>query len=724
MLKSSSFSVPHLPGRSGISQVAAGIFFLFTGLMHGILDTNRDGISDIWSAMNLGVTPDNSDPDQDGFSSFEEMIAGTDPRDASSFLAIEKITSDETQVFIHWDSVAGKSYRVERINSNGTWSSVFNLFPEPLSRKRKLRLPQELGTAIIRITAKDVDVDRDSLTGWEEAQLGWSDLDFMSASRETGESDILALYRQMESTEGRPLPGVISPLRISRPNRADAYRFLMMSSFGPTNDLSTDLSQKGFSVWVDDQLAIPQTKSTELLFQNGYSDFEDPTTTDAWRQTWWRLLHQAPDQLRQRIAYALSQILVVRFVGGELVGQSPEIQSHYYDFFISHADRSYRELLEEVTYSPTMGWYLSHLRNRKANPEINRFPDENFAREIMQLFTVGLWELESDGTRKTDEEGNFIPTYDNTTISETARILTGMSFSTTLRGASRTTWFFDAGLPPHDWNNPMRFFPEEHDQGAKTIIRDVEIPAGMDGDDELEILLDTLCEHPSSAPFLSRLLIQRFTASNPSPEYIQRVSSVWQETGGRIDHVVRAILLDPDVLFPNPLDDTAGKLREPLICFTHFSRTFGYTHQNPDQWRFEYHKFRNIFGQYGMQAPSVFNFYLPDFSPSGEMADRSLYSPESQLMQADRLLQISNRYRTAIELGYNLITTDFSHLHPLAHSPGLLVTQLDIILTGGRLESADHLAIVAAVQTTLALEKRVEIAIHAITHSPAFTVIR
>jgi len=721
ILQSINFPRKQLNRRCPIAGVLCAIIFVSASNLQAILDYTGEGVSELWKVENQGVASDEGDEDGDGFSNYDEMLAGTNPRDDQDRLEL-RLASDpgDDGVSFRWESVGGKVYTIEKLEpETGHWLEHLKLFPEVISRPRSIPVPPLLEKGFFRLTVRDVDVDGDGLTAWEEVRLGTSDFDMMSGSREEGisKTDYARLVGLLEKPEGVDLIGGRTlPQRL--PNENEAARFLMKSSFGPTDDSIGVVAHRGWSGWIDDQFAMPNTKSAEMLARNGFEGL-----TDAWRYAWWRLINTAPDQLRQRMAYALGQILVVDFSSGTVVGANPELQAHYYDFFMGTADRTYRDILEDVAYSPVMGWYLSHLKNRKADPEINRFPDENFAREIMQLFTVGLWELEIDGTRKLDESGNQIPTYDNNEITEMARVFTGMSYSTTNKGANPATWFFNGGLPPEDWQNRMRFFEEEHDDGAKTILGGVEIPAGQSGDKDVRIALDTLCAYPSSAPFLSHLLIQRFTSSNPTPDYIRRVAGVWVESGGNLDQVLRAILLDPEVLFELS-GDTSGKLREPILKFSHFSRAFRFSPPDSSSWSFEFQNLQGVLGQYGMLAPSVFNFYLPDFSPQGEIRERGLTSPESEILTFSNVIGTNNHYLGSILRGYNNIVGDYSALGILADDVPAGVDYLNRIMTGGRLTPANYQRIVEVVTQPRILSARIETAVHLITQCPEFSVIK
>ena len=278
---------------------------------------------------------------------------------------------------------------------------------------------------------------------------------------------------------------------------------------------------------------------------------------------WWKISATAPDQLRQRVAFALSEIFVTSDVASSLANQ-PEALANYYDMLAADAFGNFRQLLQDVTLSPVMGNYLNMLRNAPANAAKGTSADENYAREVMQLFTIGLNLLNPDGSLQLDGTGQPIPTYTQATIVQTANVLTGWSYFSTAAKPS-----FTGGAA--DWYNPMMLYPAYHDNTQKVIVGNVVVPANEGGAADLKLELDTLFNHQNTGPFICRELIQRLVTSNPSPGYIYRVAQVFAHdsngTRGNLNAVVKAILLDPEARADSLLTNAGyGKLKEPLLA--------------------------------------------------------------------------------------------------------------------------------------------------------------
>ncbi len=492
----------------------------FPSVLFGVIDFNGNGVSEIWELQYKGTVADDFDSDKDGSSNRAEGIAGTDPRDPESVLALEHPVLDGPEVRFSWSAEAGKSYRLERWDpaANG-WSEAASILPLSISAIQTVTLDR-LDGGVFRLVSADIDMDGDGLSAWEEILIGTSD-ESAAGVDGSGEGDFVTALRALESEEGVVLSNG-TQLDRRLPSEKEAARFLLKASFGPTDESIEEVVSMGLTGWIDNQATIPTTRLQTSIARNAL-----PINSSRGRDGWWRSANIAPDQLRQRVAYALSQILVVNFQGGSVIGDNYLIQARYYDIFTTGAFGSYRDALEKVTYNPAMGFYLSHLNNRKSDDPVSptRFPDENFAREIMQLFTIGLWELNLDGSRKLDQEGNFIPTYGNQTITEMAKVFTGMSHSTTNNGRAATS-FYDVARG-NDYLYDMKVWDEEHETGPKSIVNGVQLDGSQTGEEEVQAALDALLEHPSLPPFLSRLLIQRFTSSNPSAAYLARVSRVW-----------------------------------------------------------------------------------------------------------------------------------------------------------------------------------------------------
>ena len=479
-----------------------------------------------------------------------------------------------------------------------------------------------------------------------------------------------------------------------------ASMFLHRATFGPTLDdidaLAQQMKQKGVrracGDWIDDQMALPPTLHadvlTTMLQEQGYTGDESFAFTRFKHTAWWDTTLRAPDQLRQRMAWALSQILVINedpfpsisFGNGRPNGQRlPRYVgvSQFYDLMVSHAFGNYRDLLHDVTYSPIMGVYLSHLRNRKSDG--NRFPDENYAREIMQLFTIGLYELKLDGRSKKTLQGQLIPTYDNETIKSFARIFTGLTHPPSVDNNYNT---FRSG---NDWTLPMVMYQPEHDTEPKLLLNnDTVNDSTSDGDTEIAAALDNLMAHDNIAPFIAYRLIQRLVKSNPSKGYVRRVARKFNNNGsgvkGDLGAVIKAILLDaeawrsvrvrqyrnPDRLEVSPRGTEYSRLREPVLRYTHLIRTATPTTDDPSG-RFLLRSTKSVWTQEPYNSPGVFNFWLPDYQPPGELigfqpsrriANGNLVAPEFQMKTAVSSNALLQRYNSdlwgrEISTGYN-----------------------------------------------------------------------
>ena len=489
-------------------------------------------------------------------------------------------------------------------------------------------------------------------------------------------------------------------------NDIRAAQFLSKATFGPDqesiDELSARISQIGYRravrEWIDNQFALPASSqfdtSREIIAQDGRVHNEQGVSVSLYRyQAWWHNAIRGEDQLRQRVAWALSQIFVISdIVGtfnndddrdkgdGERTIADWEGMGQYYDMLASHADGNYRDLLEDVTLHPNMGLYLSSVRNRKANLGLGRFPDENYAREIMQLFSVGLYHLEVDGRLKLDSSGNLIPTYDNSGIRELARVFTGFRYA---HNTNTTSLFTGTNL-----GDPMQMLALEHDNNfnysedpnapnSKTILGVTLSPLASPLTNEAAMAegreaLDVIADHPNVAPFISRRLIQRLVKSNPSRAYIRRVSRVFNDNGrgerGDMKAVITAILTDSElyrgqrlVRKSNPLrveviarGTEYSRLKEPINRVTSLIRAMRPTTSNPDGYFMLSHSIRDDIGQLPFRAPSVFNFYLPDYQPpglAGVVPSRrnpyeALYAPEFEVLTAVTGNRTLNRFKT------------------------------------------------------------------------------
>ncbi|HCS26384.1 MAG TPA: hypothetical protein DIW43_02955 [Spongiibacteraceae bacterium] len=482
-----------------------------------------------------------------------------------------------------------------------------------------------------------------------------------------------------DSSDSGSNPLAATPIPTDQPadvtaSYADAFRLLRQATFGPDESSLQRARALGIERWIDEQIVMPSAYTSnsdgrlshlQMLEQMattvepGLDWFRDSSEggayffgdvsgfTDVYQTSvWFANALDAPDQLRQRVAYALSQIMVVSHSEFPLERRA-EALAHYYDILAKHAFGNFRDLISEVSRSPAMGIYLSHQGNRKGNPSRNTLPDENFARELMQLFTIGLYELNLDGSGKTDSQGNLIPSYNQTDIEELSRVMTGWDLQFNDRyGASNQT----QGSFVHF----MEFNDEEHDFEAKQVLG-ADIPAGLTAGRDLELALDILFRHGNTAPFISKHLIQRLVTSNPSEHYVERVARVFVDNGegvrGDLGAVVRAILLDEEARsVDTALTARFGKASEPLLAYTSLLRAFDV--QPLDGWSkgvnseegetpvpvtgLYYFRAERELGQGALRSPSVFNFYSPDFVPQDDfynngVGGQPLVLPEMQL---------------------------------------------------------------------------------------------
>ncbi len=506
-------------------------------------------------------------------------------------------------------------------------------------------------------------------------------------------------------------------------NQVRAAQFLAKATFGPTettiDELATRIGQIGYrqacEEWIDTQFALPATSHQQTAYDILAVDGRPINQVGGLSyanyrvQTWWHVALTAEDQLRQRVAWSLSQIFAVGDSGqGFNAGNQYNIPdnggqaiplwaglANYYDKFVTYADGNYRDLLGEVTYHGNMGVWLSSIGNQKAlkqNGEITRFPDENYAREIMQLFSVGLYELHDDGRLKQDASGNLIPTYTNDGITELARVFTGFQYS----DGNNNDNDIRIGGSARNWGEPMVVYGNRHDNNknynedpnppaSKTVfgITLPPLPANYDSlgnaaknaaaKAEVEAALDVIAGHDNVGPFISRRLIQRMVKSNPSRAYIKRVTTKWNDNGngerGDLKAVIKAILLDPELLRGQTTRRvnnggelsvdvvTRGteysRLREPVLRVTAAIRAL----RPSSDWDGGYMMLTNTINNEAKQGPyktpTVFNFYLPDYqnvdlvnyTPSRRLPYAEVFNPEFQILDASSAISVADRFK-------------------------------------------------------------------------------
>ena len=457
---------------------------------------------------------------------------------------------------------------------------------------------------------------------------------------------------------------------------------------------------------------------------------------------WWDNVNKAPDQMRYKIAHALSQILVVS-MNSDLRDHG-EAVADYYDIFIRNAFGNFKDILREVTYHPAMGYYLSHLNNPKSDPENNQHPDQNFAREIMQLFTIGLYELNLDGTRKLDNSGQPIPTYDNNDIAELAKVFTGMGGGD-LNNKVKLIYpnlriDFGYGLYTINRTIPMYMWDEHHEPGPKTIVGGYTIPAGQSGRKDVEDALNHLFNHPNVGPFIAHRMIQRLITSNPTPQYIERVASVFNDNGqgirGDMKALMKAILLDPEARNCETLTQPYhGQLREPIMRYTHVLRAIRKDSPTGNYWKDPLSTLE-LMKQTPMGAPTVFNFYKTDFQPLGAIQAAGLVAPEFQILDSETAIGYVNQtlswsfYELAMydwEDNTENVEFIFDELADISEDAEKLINRLDILFTYGQMTDPTRTVIRQALKNLaypVGKDLRAKMAIYLTLISPDYTILK
>ncbi len=514
-----------------------------------------------------------------------------------------------------------------------------------------------------------------------------------------------------EPTSPSPLPGPAptptptpAPLPVpvaEKPGtRDDAARFLTQATFGPTDADIDRLMTLGYSAWIDEQLALPAAS------HRGHWEARDAgikaanpaqsAGVDQVYESFWKQAVTGPDQLRQRVAFALSQIMVISLADGS-VDDHPRAVAAWLDMLGTQGLGSYRNLLESVSLHPMMGIYLSHLRNQKADPRSGRVPDENYAREVMQLFSIGLVELNEDGSARTSN-GFPLDTYAPADISGLAQVFTGWSWTC-------PDWpdnnCFSRGVANNS-SDPDRSFksmlgyPQYHSNEEKRFLG-VTVAAQTLADPQasLKVALDTLAAHPNVGPFIGRQLIQRLVTSNPSPVYVRDVARAFANNGsgvrGDMKAVIKAVLMHPQA---RQRLDSAGKVREPVLRLSAYLRAFAHR-SDSGFWRVgNTDNPSSSLGQTALRAPSVFNFYRPGYVPPGTAAAaRGLQVPEMQLAHETSVAGYVNYMRDAVASGVGQsngaplnrrdLQPDLSVELGLATDPNALVERVATRLTHG-----------------------------------------
>ncbi|MBX2882110.1 MAG: DUF1800 domain-containing protein [Granulosicoccus sp.] len=468
-----------------------------------------------------------------------------------------------------------------------------------------------------------------------------------------------------------------TPAQVAAKN--NAKRFLDQATYGPTLEDIDKVVNTGVEAWVDEQLQMPPTlmlPAMRSIKNHRWNEYVN---------LWWRNSITADDQLRQRVAFALSEIFVISARDG--LSEEQLGLSNYYDILVRNAFGNYRALLQEVTLNPIMGAYLSMKGNHKPDPEQNIRPDENYARELLQLFSIGLVQLNTDGSVITDASGTPVPTYDQDIVEAFAHVFTGWNFS----NADHFLW-----PSTTDYLNPMVAYPRYHATRPKTLLNGTVLPKGQTPEQDLDQALDNIFAHPNVGPFISRQLIQKLVTSNPSPQYIEDVATVFNSNAdgirGDLGSVIRAILLHDEARNGHTYNPTTfGKLKEPVLRVTALWRAFK---PGSIPASFNYSWVGTELGQSPLNSPSVFNFFTPFFSQPGEIQDRGLVSPEFEILDETSIITLTNRMLANSIWSHNYQYESDEHRIALnidlevaleEQNRERLLSHLDTLLLGGRM---------------------------------------
>lgn len=508
------------------------------------------------------------------------------------------------------------------------------------------------------------------------------------------------------------------------PTAAEAARFLNQSTFGPTNALLTQVQVRdGFNVFLTQQFTVPPTPTVPRVDAAVAAlPTDSGPSNPQFQEAWWYTIVTAPDQLRQRVAFALSEIFVISAQNSGMY-EHPEAMATYWDMLARDAFGNFRQLLEDVTLNPGMGDYLDMVHNDKPNPRRNTEPNENYAREVMQLFTIGVWKLNLDGTQQLDTNRQPIPSYDQDVVEGYAHVFTGWYWAQ----SGTPTWNY----VPANYRAPMMAFPDHHDVGQKLLLNGVTLPANQTQDVDLRQALDLLFNHPNVGPFIARQLIQRLVTSNPSPAYISRVAAKFNDNGahvrGDLSAVVRAILLDSEARSSSlTTQDNYGHEREPIIRLANLYRAFN---ASAASGKFIVGNQTSTFGQAALYAPSVFNFFAPNYSQSGAIEQAGLVSPEFQITTDTTVITTANRMRSTVyaqpsSTNPDVLVLDLSSVAALASNPTALVDSLNNLLMGGEMSAEMRTIVINAVTQISAANtlERAQTAVHLLVTSPEFVI--
>jgi len=561
-------------------------------------------------------------------------------------------------------------------------------------------------------------------------------------------TDMLAngLYRSIYQVPAQ-LPHA-SPLPCSAMTDADIARFLEQASFGPTDASIADVKARGLAGWITYQMSLPKTgypaastggnwpyypesAPSSCKYDGNSSDTASLCARDNYslydvQSQFFANAIAAPDQLRQRVAFALSQILVISGTNSPLA--KPYAFVPYQNILLDNAFGNYETLLTNVTLSPAMGLYLDMANNPKSTSATQQ-PNENYARELMQLFSIGLYKLNQDGSQQLDANGNPIPTYDESVIQGFAKAFTGWTFSPVPGATSQS-------FNPNYFGANMIAVDKYHDTSAKQLLDTTVLPAGQNAQTDLTAAIHTVFMHPNVGPFIGRQLIRHLVTSNPSPAYVSRVAAAFNDNGsgvrGDLSAVVRAVLLDPEARGGMHAEANYGHLREPALMIAQFYRSLGGV--SDGVWLKDR---ANEMGQNLFYPDTVFNYYSADYNlASGQSA------PEFGIANTATSLARANfaNYAALTTPNGNIVTAgsanstypnatgtylDLTPYIALANTPSALVDRLNMLLLHGTMAPETRTQLINTVTSiSTSATTRAQTAIYLVANLPQFQVER
>jgi len=556
----------------------------------------------------------------------------------------------------------------------------------------------------------------------------------------------LTAHVRMNKRRGDILEGVVMCAPVTEEEReADVVRFLEQATLGPTEALVQEVKAKGIERWLDEQIPMNVTRYAQLpYFDAGATpcldDLSPPWTPEKWCSlnkvshvpVAWEFYRQsktAPDQLRMRMAHVWHQILVSNGPGGTY--SLPEFHQRLRD----HAFDNFETLLAKYALSPQLGEFQNWVLNEYERNGIK--PNENFARELMQLFTIGVNELDEDGTPRLDASGRFIPAYQQADIESLARILTGYAYPT--RPGLTPGWSYAQNGYQY-FIGDMIPFDQWHDTGAKSLLKGrLVLNAGGSAEFEVRSAMRMLINHPNTPPFISRQLIQKSVTSSPTPGYVARVATVFKDNGkgerGDLAAVTRAILLDPEARGARKIDSEYGRLREPVLFWTAMIRALDVNTDGNQPQANTYDSGQNLF-----YFPSVFGYYPADFTLVGT----TVPAPEFGIFTSAEFLNRANQINNLlynVDQPWNQGTYGWgpqgfmpnatgtpspalTAFLPDAGDADALVSRLDRLFLHGTMKPAMRKSIVNAVNKLAPTEalRRVKLAINLTLASVAYQV--